>query len=321
MVPSSHKITARRVVVTSFIVDALDLVINLAVAILTGSAVILSETLQGATNLISSVMLILGVRQSLQKRDETHQFGHGRDLYFWTLLSVIIILVATGTPSILIGLQRIKEPQIVENINLAFLVLGFAIVTNSYALSVSTKRMLVDKKLKDTIKMFMENPRVETKGAFLLDLMGLFSAVFGLVSLIIYKISGNIIFDGIGAVAIGVITVTLSFLSIVSIRDLLVGKSVPREMEEKIRKEIAAHKEIRKILDLRTMYMGPDNIMISTDIYLKETLTTKEIEKLVDKLQTHLQEKIPEAKFIQIETETPEVDKKEKMIEDAPEEY
>src|SRR3990167_6734629 len=124
--------TARRVVLTSFVVDFTDLVVNLIIAVLTGSAIILAETLQGATNLLASLFLIVGVKASRRKKDRVHQFGYGRDLYFWTFLAALVILLATGIPSMLIGIERFINPHVVENITLAFAVLVFAVATNTY---------------------------------------------------------------------------------------------------------------------------------------------------------------------------------------------
>ncbi len=313
--------TASRVVFTSFIVDFTDLVVNLVAAILTGSAVIFAETLQGATNLLASLFLIIGVKASRRRKDTVHQFGYGRDLYFWTFLAALVILIATGIPSMLIGIERFINPHIVENLPLAFAVLTFAVITNSYALSISTRRLLSGSGITEIWKAFLRNPQVETKVAFLLDAMGLSAALSGIVSLAIYEIGGDIRFDGFGAAIIGFITIVLSLVLIVSLRDFIIGKSATPGDQRKIKEVLEAHKEVQKVLGLRTVYFGPGTILIDCEIYLVNTLDIKKIELLIDELEDQIKRKVPEARFIQIEVETPELVKKEHKIERPPKDY
>ena len=66
--PKLKKITAKRVVLTSILVDASDVVLNTAVAILTGSVVMLAQLLEGVSDLLSSFLLYLGLRSSEVQR-------------------------------------------------------------------------------------------------------------------------------------------------------------------------------------------------------------------------------------------------------------
>ncbi|HET7630387.1 MAG TPA: cation transporter, partial [Candidatus Saccharimonadales bacterium] len=68
------------VVAVSFSVSFLDVTINLVVSILTGSAVMLAQMFQGLSDLITAAFLYHGVRASKRGRDETHDFGYGREV-------------------------------------------------------------------------------------------------------------------------------------------------------------------------------------------------------------------------------------------------
>ena len=85
-----------RVVATSALVSVSDVVLNLAVALLTGSVVMLSQALQGLSDLVTSGMLYIGVKRSAREADERFQFGYGRELFFWVLIASIIMFVGTG---------------------------------------------------------------------------------------------------------------------------------------------------------------------------------------------------------------------------------
>ena len=74
----ARKITARKVVVVSFLVDLLDVVTNLVVALLTGSAVVFSEMAQGIADSVGSALLVLGERRAARPQDaQERKYGHG----------------------------------------------------------------------------------------------------------------------------------------------------------------------------------------------------------------------------------------------------
>lgn len=321
MVNNKSPLTAKRVVFTSFLVDATDFVINLLVTIFTGSAIMLAETLQGGFDMTASIFLLLGLSRSKKKRDNIHQFGHGRELYFWTLISALIILLGTGIPSLIAGIHRIFQPEMVENINLAYVVLGIALITNSYSFRLSRSRLLAGETSKNALKVFLASHKVETKGTFILDSIGAISAFSGLASLVLYGLTGEYRFDGVGAAIIGISAIIMALLLISSVKDLLVGRAASPEIERKIRNLISSHSEIKKVLNLRTMYMGPEAILVDTGIYLDKALSFTEAEIFVEKLKEELESQIPQARFIQIEVETPKERERENRREKPQEDY
>ena len=127
------KITARRVVITSFAVDLLDIILNFGVAVISGSVVMVTQVLEALSDLTASGFLLIGLARSMRKEDKTHPFGYGREIYFWTLLSALIMFGITSTLSFYFGWVRFNNPEPIQNINLALLVLMITFITNFYA--------------------------------------------------------------------------------------------------------------------------------------------------------------------------------------------
>ena len=74
----SKNISDTRVVVSSLLVSAADVVLNVLVAMLTGSAVMLSQSLQGLSDFTTSAILYKGTKQSRRTANDKYQFGFGR---------------------------------------------------------------------------------------------------------------------------------------------------------------------------------------------------------------------------------------------------
>src|SRR5688572_20794079 len=228
---SRKNVSERRVLVTTFWVDLLDVALNLSVAILTGSVVMLSEFFQGLADLTAAAFLMVGYKRSRKKADKLHPFGHGKEIYFWTLISAVVMMTFTATASFYVGLIRFLNPAEITHIGFGYGTLLVTLVTNAYALSLSYRRLMKNKPLKQLPQVFLNSSVVTTKNALVLDLMGTTASSFGLVSLLLYQLLGEKRFDGLGAMIIGVTTAVLAFVLIIGIKGLLVGERAAPQIE------------------------------------------------------------------------------------------
>lgn len=309
MTKNIKNISAEKAVVVSFLVDVSDVLINFVIAIMSGSVVMISQALQGFADLVSSGLLILGVRRSKLPSDKKHPYGHGRELYFWTFLSTLFTFTITAIVSFYLGWKRFLDPQDINNLGLAYAVLILSIITNGYAMSLSLKRLLRKKPIDKIWSVFTHGALIETKASLVLDFTGVLASILGLITLLLYQITGNARYDGIGAMIIAIILGILDFYLIQRAKDLLVGKSANPQTEAKISKAVNSFKEVEDIMDLRTLHIGPEKLMINTEVNLIDELTTDQIEILIDKIEAKIKENVPSAATIQIELETPEIHK------------
>lgn len=293
-------VSAKRVIITSFLVDAVDLASSIVVAIISGSVVMLAQALEGGADLISSGLLIFGLNRSLRHPDKNHPFGHGRELYFWTLISALFTFSVSAGLSFYFGWKRFLHPSPVHNLWLANAILLITAATNGYALILSINR-LTGKKRQSLGHIFFNSPLIETRATFVLDLTGTMASILGFLALVVYLLSGDLRFDGLGAMAIGITLALMAFFLIAGVRDLLVGKSVSFETEKKIKQAALSVGEVKDILRLRTNHIGPGQMLIELNILVERDLKTTQIEKIISKIKQKIRTSIKEAEFIQIE--------------------
>jgi cation diffusion facilitator family transporter len=299
------KVTTKRVIITSFIVDLLDVVLNFSVAILSGSVIMLTQVLEGVSDLSSSALLLIGFNRSQQKEDEQHPFGYGTEIYFWSFLSAIIMFGLTSTLSFYFGWQRFFHPEPIRDIYLAVAILILTFFTNGYAFFLSFKRLLKQRPLAHIVRIFYKSSLIETKTTFILDLMGASASLLGAISLGIYIITGDMRFDGLGAMIIGIVLAIFSLFLVTGIRELLIGKRASLETENKIKEAALEVDEVEDILGIKTMHIGTEKLLVDLDVHMQSKLGTRELEKLIDKIKDKIRERVPSAKYIQVELETP----------------
>jgi cation diffusion facilitator family transporter len=300
-------ITSERVVITSFAVNISDFLVSLIVALVTKSVIMLSQTLQGVADLLASGLLIFGVTKSKKLSDRKHPFGYGREAYFWTFLSALVSFTVTGGLSFYFGLKRFLNPQPINNVNLAIIVLFISILTNGYTMSLSYRRLLGKKVYKNILQIFFHSAFIATKTAFVLDLMGTLASILGLVSMLFYKFGNYQRLDGLGAMLIGATIAILATFILKSAKDLLIGQGASPDTEEKIKSTVEALTEVEKVISVRTLKTGIGKLMVDIEVNLQDDLTTDKIEILIDQIQNDIVKQVPEAKDVNVELETPKV--------------
>lgn len=300
------KISDSRVVATSAAVSVLDVTFNITVALITSSTVMLSQALQGLSDLITGGILFLGVKRSRREGDHKFQFGYGRELFFWVLVAGIIMFAGTGSASLWFGYQQVINPTPVEHVWLAFGMLLVGLSMNGYAFSLSIKRLKQQGNDKHWLKHLLNSSIVETKATFVIDCLGSSSAVLGLIALTVFLLTGDARFDGAGSIAIGLTMMFAAFLLIRDVHDLIVGKAVDHQTYQRIKRAAERVPGVHDVLDLRTMYLGSERLLVILEVHVNENLDTDAIELLTDTIKHKVQKLVPIAHHIQVEVETPE---------------
>lgn len=297
-------ISTKRVLITSFTVDLIDFITNVLVAIFTGSAVMLVEAMQGLADLTSVFLLMLGFKRSRRPATKKHPYGFGKEQYFWAVISAFIILAITASLSFYFGYQEFKNPTPVEYLWLAYLMLAVGMTTNGYAFFTSAAKLLGGKPLKQLVKVFLESPQIGPKTTAVLDFTGFCAALLGFTALILYAITGDGRWDGIGAMVMAATLTVLAIILLIGVRSLVVGQSAPAELEANIRKAAKSVVHVQSILGLQTMLLGSDGILVNIEVHLKNRLTTDEVENIVDEIQKKIQTLQPGI-IVHVEIEKP----------------
>ncbi len=278
---ATQHISARRVIITSFLVDLSDVVFNMGVAALTGSVVMLAEAMQGGADLLTSALLLVGLRRAGRRANKQFRFGHGRELFFWVLMAGVIMFILTATLSFWFGLQRVWHPEPIDHLWLTYLALGLGLATNGYAFSLSLRRLRGAHVGPSMWQHFRHSSLIETKTTLVLDLLGTVASLCGFAALGLYAFTGNARFDGVGSMAIGLATAVLAVMLISSVKDLLIGRSATSDIEDRIRGAALEVNGVKRVLDLRTMYLGSERLLVNLEVYMEGGLETRQIDKVM----------------------------------------
>ena len=292
-------ISSRRVVVVSFLVDLLDVVTNLVVAILTGSAVIFGEMAQGIADSIGSGLLVIGERRAARPRDAAHPLGYAREAFFWGLLSAVAMLVIGAGLSGWRGYQQLVHPEPLQTPLLAVAVLVLAVISNGYAVSLSGRKLASENG--GLLSIFRNLNRPLVKGAFLRDLIGTFTSVVGLGALLLYQAYDLLLFDALGALAAALLMLFGSIVLMAQARALITGRALPAAMLTQLRQAALSDPRVEAVNHLAAIYAGASQILIEADLDLAESLETRQIEAVLDELEDRVREILPNTERVRVQ--------------------
>ncbi len=299
----SSEVSSRRVLLVSFLVDVFDVVSNLVVMLITGSAVVFAEMAQGLADSTGSALLVIGDRRSRRPADARHPFGYAREAFFWALLSAVAMLIFGAGLSAWRAYEQFINPQAIEHTWLAMGVVALAVLTNGYSVSLSLKKLVREHGSLRRAFRWMSEPLI--KSALLRDAIGTFTSVVGLLALILYQLFDLIFFDAFGALVAAVMMTAASLILMTQARELIAGRALPEDKVALVRRTFLSTPGVDAVNGLAAVHAGVSSILIDVDLDLAEGLDTQQIEALLDILEERVRESLPNTERIRVELNSP----------------
>ncbi len=258
----------------------------------TGSGSMLAEAIHSYADAGNQILLFVGLIQARKPPDEEHPLGYGKITYFWAFIVAIMLFSLGGLFSIYEGIHKLQEPEPLEQIWAALLILGLAILLEGASLYGALGQI---KKLRDG-RSFRQWLRV-TRNAELVVVLGEdVAAEIGLVLAFIFVslagITGDTRYDAFGSICIGVVLIVVSFFVAVRIKSLLVGRSAEPRLRKMIDDIIEADPAIEHLLNAITLQVGP-KIMLAIKIRMRSDLTIDEAVAHINALEKRLKQQVP----------------------------
>jgi len=290
-----------RAVVAALLANTGIAVAKFVAAGISGSASMLAEGVHSLADAGNQVLLLVGGRRSRKAADETHPFGYGRERYVFAFVVAIILFSVGGMFSLYEGIHKLEAH---EELNLPWIplaVLAIAIVLESFSLR--TAVIEANKaRGKDSLFAFIRHAKQPELPVILLeDIAALTGLAFAFTGVSLSLLTGDVIWDAIGTIAIGVLLIGVAVILGIETKSLLVGEGATRRDVDKIRAAFEAHPSVEAIIHMKTLYLGPDELMVAAKVAVPKTTKATEIAKAINEIEVAVREAVPVARVIYIE--------------------
>jgi cation diffusion facilitator family transporter len=267
----------------------------------TGSSSMLSEGVHSIADSGNQILLLLGRKQAMRRPNEEHPFGYGRARYIYAFIVSIVLFSLGGVFALYEGCQKILHPEKLDSPIWAFGVLIVSLLLEAFSLRTAVKESNLLRRSTPWTRFIRGAKAPELPVVLLEDVGALIGLVLALSGVSAAVVTGNARWDGIGSLAIGALLVVIAIFLAIEMNSLLIGESGSAEHIDAIRCAIEAGEEVERIVHLKTLHLGPDELMVVVKIAIRHDETARSIAQAIDRAEERIRSAVPIARMIYIE--------------------
>ncbi|HEY9133544.1 MAG TPA: cation diffusion facilitator family transporter [Dyella sp.] len=271
-------------------------VAKLIAAIVTGSGAMLAEAIHSLADCANQGLLLLGIRQAKRPPSLDYPLGWGRVMYFWSFLVAMLLFSVGGMFSIYEGVHKLSHPEPLRWPWLAVGVLAFSIVVESISMHGCLQEVNKARGKRSLLKWFRETRSSELLVIFGEDLAALLGLTLAFAAVIATILTGNLLFDAAGTIAIGVLLVIVAVAVATEVKALLVGQGVEPEQREAMIAFINERPEVEAVLNLLTLQMGPD-VMVAVKARMAPAADQRSLIEAINRTEAAIRQAFPDVRW------------------------
>lgn len=287
----------------AIIANTLIAVSKFVAAFLTGSAAMVSEGVHSLVDTSNGFLLLYGIKQSKKPADEDHPFGYGKEIYFWAFIVSILIFGLGGGIAIYKGVLHVIHPVAHQgNLMINYIVLVLAAIFEATALYFAMKQFNKSRGDLGILKALKVSKDAATTAIIIEDsaaLVGLIIAFFGVLLGDLFHLP---LLDGVASILIGCLLCLVAWFLASETKQLLVGEGLEHQDRLVIQKILTDNPNIEEFGIFKSIYFGPNSVLLALDVNFRDGLSTDELEKVVTNLEKQIQTAKPHIDKIYIES-------------------
>ena len=264
-------------------------------AVLTGSPALLAETLHTVADAGNEVLLYVAIRRSRHPPDASHPFGYGPERYYWALLAAIGMFVVGGAISIWDGIRAVLHPPELEAFWVGVAVLVIALVLDGLSRTVALRQLRVQaaRRRQSVRDLLRESPDPTVVTVYLEDTVDVLGALVALFALVVHRVTGSGVADGIASILIGGLLCFVASRLTRRNRELLTNQSVPDRYVSRLRARLETEDEIHAVTRLEAVYLGPSEVLAAADVVMADGLSGSAVAAALARTRADIGHELP----------------------------
>ena len=290
-----------KAVVTALVANLGIAVSKFVAATITGSASMLAEAVHSVADSSNQALLLVGGRRARRTATVLHPFGYARERYIYAFLVAIVLFSLGGLYALYEGWHKVTDPHELSSPLIAVIVLVIAIALEGYALRTAVREANKVRGQQSWFH-FVRHARAPELPVILLEDTGaLAGLLFALTGVGLSVATGNGVFDGIATLGIGALLVAIAVILAIEIKSLLIGESATAAQVTAIHTAVLAQPGVDRVIHLRTLHLGPDQLLIAAKIGINADDNGAGIAATIDATEARIRQAVPTAQVIYLE--------------------
>ena len=310
--PDSNPAVSKDSLVTVAVAGLANIAIAVAktfAGVASGSSAMLAEAAHSYADTLNQVFLLTALKRSAKPPDARHPFGYGMERYFWSLLAAVGILVLGAGFSVYQGVEAIIARSGIESMTLTYVVLGISFVFEgvSWVRALLQVRQQAHEVNAETLGHIRDVDDPTLKTVVFEDTAALIGIVLAAIGVTLHHVTDQAFWDGAASIAIGLLLIVVAFELGRENKAMLLGQSVDETTRQAIRAEIAASPGIDEVVELLTMRLAPDQLLVAARVDIEDDESGDALEQHAEEVDRRLRTRFPQIRHVFLDpTDAPE---------------
>lgn len=281
------------------------LIANILIAItkfiaawISGSSAMVSEGIHSIVDTGNQLLLLYGLRQARKPADRAHPFGYSKEIYFWSFAVAILLFALGSGVSLYEGYHHVRHPSSIQNFTLNYIVLGLAILFESFSFVVCLREFKEAKGERGYLEAVNKGKDPTLFVVLFEDTAALLGLVVAALGIFLNQITGRGEFDGLASLFIGLILGGTAIWLTWKTKALLIGESADPQVVDALSEIARSFPEIQEVNEILSLHMGPEDILLNISVDFQNDATAERAEEVLSDLKSRIKEVFPQVKRI-----------------------
>lgn len=291
---------SKTTIIAAVVGNALIAATKFVAAFFSGSSAMLAEGVHSVVDTGNGLLLLLGLRLSRRAPDDSHPFGYGLELYFWTLIVSILVFGVGGGVSVYEGIHHILHPVEVTSYGWTYSVLVISAIFEGSAWLIALKGFLAAKGERSIWRTIRTTKDPTIFAVLFEDSAALAGLTVAFLGIFFGQVFGIAALDGVASTIIGLILMGVATVLAYESRSLMLGEAADPDLVASVRTMTEQDPAVERAKRPLTLHFGPQDVLVNLDVDF-HPLTTAEIESAVKRIEGQIRAKHPEVRRVFIE--------------------
>jgi cation diffusion facilitator family transporter len=277
-----------------------------AAGIITLSSAMLAEAAHSWADTVNQLFLLTSLHKAARPADSVHPFGYGKERFFWTLLAAVGIFVTGAGFSVFQGIRSLITPAAKPDsaeFALTYAVLGVSLLLEGSSLIRALRQVHGEARSRGRgfINHLKRSNDPTVKAVASEDSAAVVGIVLATTGIALHQVTGSSVYDASASITIGVLLAWVAYALGRDTKDLLIGEAADPELRLDIQHTVAKHPEVDAVLELRSMQLSPDEVLVAMKVDFAEGLASDRIEAVSTEIEQELRSAYPTVRHVYLD--------------------
>ena len=265
-------------------------------AIFTGSSSMLAEAIHSYADAGNQGLLLWGMRQAKRPPTPDYPLGWGKAVFFWSFIVALVLFSLGGLFSLYEGWHKLHSSESLSYPWLAVGILLFGIAAETVSLRACLHEVAKVRSGRSLWRWFRESRQSELVVILGEDLAALLGLCLALLAILITMFTGDVMWDALGSMSIGVVLILVAVGIAVEIKGLLIGQSAEPHTEARLREFLLRQDDVDQVFRVLTLQLGT-SLMVAVKARMKGNSLAEAV-SAINRAEAALRAEFPEIQWL-----------------------